>query len=43
MTATSSAAELQRWLVDYLITNIGCDAGDIDFDRVVFGCRGRVS
>ena len=32
MTATSSAAELQRWLVDYLITNIGCDAGDIDFD-----------
>jgi phthiocerol/phenolphthiocerol synthesis type-I polyketide synthase A len=32
MTATSSAAELRRWLVDYLITNIGCDAGDIDLD-----------
>ena len=32
MTATSSAADLQRWLVDYLITNIGCNAGDIDFD-----------
>jgi phthiocerol/phenolphthiocerol synthesis type-I polyketide synthase A len=32
MTATSSAAELRRWLVDYLIANIGCDAGDIDLD-----------
>ncbi len=32
MTATSSAAELRRWLVDYLITNIACNAGDIDFD-----------
>src|SRR4051794_27385562 len=32
MTAISSAAELQRWLVDYLITNVGCNAGDLDFD-----------
>jgi acyl carrier protein len=32
MTSISSAAELQRWLADYLITNNGCHPGDIDFD-----------
>ncbi|MBO0865269.1 MAG: polyketide synthase, partial [Mycobacterium sp.] len=32
MTATPSDAELRRWLADYLITNIGCDAGDVHFD-----------
>jgi acyl transferase domain-containing protein/acyl carrier protein len=32
MTATFSDAELRRWLADYLITYIGCDAGDIDLD-----------
>ena len=32
MTLTFSAAELRRWLVDYLIENVGCDARDIDFD-----------
>ena len=32
MTTTSSDAELRRWLVDYLITNIGCDPGEVDPD-----------
>src|SRR5262245_20171347 len=32
MTATLSATELRHWLVDYLITNIGCDPNDIDPD-----------
>ena len=27
-----SAAELRQWLVDYLVTNIGCNPDDIDFD-----------
>src|ERR1700676_4591823 len=24
--------ELRHWLVDYLVTNIGCDSNDIDLD-----------
>ena len=34
MTAETSlsATELRHWLVDYLITNIGCDPNDIDPD-----------
>src|SRR4051794_40286782 len=32
MTATSSDDVLRNWLVDYLITNIGCDINEIDTD-----------
>ena len=32
MTATAATAELRHWLVDYLITHIGCDANEIDLD-----------
>ena len=33
MTATvSDEAELRRWLVDYLVTEIGCDRDDVGFD-----------
>ncbi|HKP39823.1 MAG TPA: type I polyketide synthase [Mycobacterium sp.] len=32
MTASSSADVLRNWLVDYLITNIGCDINEIDPD-----------
>ncbi len=32
MTATFSVAALRHWLVDYLTTNIGCDATEIDPD-----------
>ena len=32
MTAPLDEAALRRWLVDYLITNMGCDAADIDLD-----------
>jgi phthiocerol/phenolphthiocerol synthesis type-I polyketide synthase A len=32
MTATFSDTELRQWLVDYLITNIGCDPNEIDLD-----------
>ncbi len=32
MMATPSDADLRRWVVDYLITHIGCDAGEIDLD-----------
>ncbi|HYB36144.1 MAG TPA: beta-ketoacyl synthase N-terminal-like domain-containing protein [Mycobacterium sp.] len=32
MTATLTDAELRRWLVDYLITNIGCDPNEVDPD-----------
>jgi phthiocerol/phenolphthiocerol synthesis type-I polyketide synthase D len=30
MTATLCATDLRHWLVDYLITNVGCDHNDID-------------
>uniref|UniRef100_UPI00389A7BBE acyl carrier protein n=1 Tax=Mycobacterium sp. HUMS_1102779 TaxID=3383487 RepID=UPI00389A7BBE len=32
MTSTHSADELRHWLVDYLVTNIGCDRGDVDLN-----------
>ena len=32
MTETFSDAELRHWLVDYLITNIGCDPDGVDVD-----------
>jgi phthiocerol/phenolphthiocerol synthesis type-I polyketide synthase B len=32
MTAAFSADVLRNWLVDYLITNIGCDINEIDSD-----------
>ena len=34
MTAaeTPSDAALRQWLVDYLVTNIGCSPDDVDFD-----------
>jgi acyl transferase domain-containing protein/acyl carrier protein len=32
MTETFSDSELRHWLVDYLITNIGCDPDEIDAD-----------
>ncbi|HZE15491.1 MAG TPA: acyl carrier protein, partial [Mycobacterium sp.] len=32
MTETFSDTELRQWLVDYLITNIGCDPDAIDLD-----------
>ena len=31
MMAPLDEAALRRWLVDYLITNIGCSPDDIDF------------
>ncbi|MGB8211886.1 MAG: SDR family NAD(P)-dependent oxidoreductase [Mycobacterium sp.] len=39
MTATFSEAELRDWLVDYLITNIGCDPNDIDPDSSFWDLR----
>ena len=32
MTAAFDEAALRHWLVDYLVTNIGCSPDDIDFD-----------
>ena len=32
MTAAFDEAELRHWLVDYLVTNIGCSPDEIDFD-----------
>ena len=32
MTGPLDEAELRNWLVDYLVTNIGCSPDDIDFD-----------
>ena len=32
MTAAFDEAELRHWLVDYLVTNIGCSPEEIDFD-----------
>ncbi|HEX3286433.1 MAG TPA: type I polyketide synthase [Mycobacterium sp.] len=32
MTAAFDEAALRHWLVDYLVTNIGCSPEDIDFD-----------
>ena len=32
MTAALDEAALRRWLVDYLVTNIGCSPDEIDFD-----------
>jgi phthiocerol/phenolphthiocerol synthesis type-I polyketide synthase A len=32
MTAAFDEAALRRWLVDYLVTNVGCSPDDIDFD-----------
>ena len=34
MTATiSDEAQLRQWLVDYLVTNIGCDPDELDLDQ----------
>jgi acyl transferase domain-containing protein/acyl carrier protein len=34
MTATSSdEAQLRQWLVDYLVTNIGCNPDEVDLDQ----------
>ncbi len=32
MTAASDEEALRYWLVDYLVTNVGCSPDDIDFD-----------
>src|SRR6476661_569351 len=32
MTAPRNEAALRNWLVDYLVTTIGCSPDDIDFD-----------
>ena len=32
MTAAFDEAALRRWLVDYLVTNVGCSLDDIDLD-----------
>ena len=32
MTAALDEAALRRWLVDYLVTNIGCSPDEIDLD-----------
>ena len=32
MTAALDEAALRHWLVDYLVTNIGCSPDEIDFD-----------
>ncbi len=32
MTAAFDEAALRRWLVDYLVTNVGCSPDEIDFD-----------
>ena len=32
MTAALDEAALRHWLVDYLVTNIGCSPDDIDLD-----------
>ena len=32
MTAAFDEAALRRWLVDYLVTNVGCSPDDIDLD-----------
>ena len=32
MTPDAQAAELRHWLVDYLVTTIGCNPNDIDLD-----------
>ncbi|MGH3561357.1 MAG: acyl carrier protein, partial [Mycobacterium sp.] len=32
MTEGFSDTELRRWLVDYVITNIGCDPNKVDLD-----------
>ena len=32
MTAAFDEAALRHWLVDYLVTNVGCSPDDIDFD-----------
>ena len=43
MTTNLGAAELRHWLVDYLITNVGLDADDIDVDLPLneLGVRSR--
>ena len=43
MTTDLGAAELRHWLVDYLITNVGLDADDIDVDLPLneLGVRSR--
>ena len=35
MTAAFDEAALRRWLVDYLVTNIGCSPDEIDFDAAL--------
>jgi acyl carrier protein len=32
MTAAFDEAGLRRWLVDYLVTNVGCSPDEIDLD-----------
>jgi hypothetical protein len=32
MTAALDEAPVRHWLVDYLVTNIGCSPDDLDFD-----------
>ena len=32
MTAAFDEAALRRWLVDYLVTNVGCSPDEIDLD-----------
>ena len=41
MTAAFDEAALRHWLVDYLVTNIGCSPDEIDFDAPLErpGCR----
>ena len=42
MTAAFDEAALRHWLVDYLVTNIGCSPDDIDCDASLQRPGGRV-
>jgi phthiocerol/phenolphthiocerol synthesis type-I polyketide synthase A len=46
MTDTPSDVQLRQWLADYLLTTVGCDPDDIDFDvsfsELGIGSRGAV-
>ena len=42
MTAAFDEAALRHWLVDYLVTNIGCSPDDIDLDASMNDLGSRV-
>ena len=35
MTVNLSEVELRQWLMDYLVTSIGCEPGNIDADAAL--------